>query len=422
MTNSNKTNETKTADPVVTPEVVKPVETPKAESTPVVETPKAEDKPAESPKVETPKFDPEILNKIDYRWLAGLNTQATNETSGLLVGNRYSLGSVAQTSLVATIDGVEIKAIENFKPNVDPEAGTVEAYPPGSVVEVIKKGEKVKVTVLPTEIGKYLNDAGDKQKSLVDQIKKWYDNPQDTYEQDSEGSTVVRDMVRHGILARTLNLLVTSILGTGRADTVRALKFVTLLSNSAEDKQALVWALIPFATFDGMSLTNMTRESVYENAKARLAIITSNFGLAPKSEASAKADNGNNPKPVVTADAFAALAGRVSAPTKASQSQGTNTKQQNQPTGKPFDPTTITAAAKEGKPTTIQATPPVVSSTATKIDDPAQLEAIASAKAESEKKSESVESPKSESTEPTKTPEPIKPTEEKKTEETKTDK
>jgi hypothetical protein len=357
-------------------------QTPASTSTPAVVTPPVvASKPAESTPETVATFDATILDRVDYRWLAGLDKQATNETTPLVVGNRYGMGSTRQTSLVGAINGREIKAIENYKPNTDPEKGPVEAYLTGESF-INGKGES-QIVLASDPVGKYLNPLGADKKSLVEQIQKWYDDPQDSYTQDQNGSTVVRDMVRDGILARTLSLIVQSVFGTGRADTLRGIKFVKLLSESDEAKQSLIWDIVKFAQFDGMSLTKFDRARVYAGAKSRYQDISDLCGISTKSESATKTTKA----PVeASASDFAALLSTVPTVPKsngASQSNGKKSKQDSPaPSGVEFDPS---AALKTAKAIAESAPVNTTGETASKTVHAGESGAPALVKSESEK-------------------------------------
>jgi hypothetical protein len=356
-------------------------QTPASTSTPAVVTPPVvASKPAESTPETVATFDATILDRVDYRWLAGLDKQATNETTPLVVGNRYGMGSTRQTSLVGAINGREIKAIENYKPNLNPEKGAVEAYLKGETFTNGKGESQVVLTSDPD--GKYLNALGVAKKSLVEQIQKWYDDPQDSYTQDQNGSTVVRDMVRDGILARTLSLIVQSVFGTGRADTLRGIKFVKLLSESDDTKQSLIWDIVKFAEFDGMNLAKFDRARVYTGAKSRYQDISDLCGISTKSESATKTTKA----PVeASASDFAALLSTVPTVPKngASQSNGKKSKQDSPaPSGVEFDPS---AALKTAKAIAESAPANTTGETASKTVHAGESGAPALVKSESEK-------------------------------------
>lgn len=389
MTVTTKTQEVKPIVPAVTP--VAPVIASVPAVVEMVATPVAP--------VETiaPMFNGKLIVK-----LANEIKQAQQDTSAVTLGSS-KLGSQDQVNRKGKRGNESILMLRKYDPNETSDIYKLGDIDPSDESKTLEKGNEI--------LGK-LNATGQANKARIELLNNEYENPKESYD-----NPAILAMVHNGVLLRAGNLILKSYSGAGVADKVVGLHLVRRIAKWSIADRDILYNEIKTLTVGEESMSKIDRETIESLANLVYDALNKMHGFNAVEKTAAKSGDS---KSVSLDDLLAMdLTGQVTIKSVATKSPDKSKGQSNNaPThpggiGNTYNPANILAAAKEGKPETIQATPTVVSSTATKQDDPAQLAAIEAAKIEANKPSEPESKP-----DETKTPDPVKP----KTEETKTTK
>lgn len=378
---SNATSATPAQTQPVAPVETPKVETPEAESTPTVEPPKA---------VESPVFSSKLIIK-----LADEIKQAQRETSAVTLGSS-KLGSQDQSNRKGKRGNVDILMVRKYEPNGDTDTYKLGDPDPSDESKVIEKGNE--------NIGK-LNAIGQANKARIELLNAEYENPKESYD-----NPVITAMVHNGVLLRAGNLILKSYSGGGIADKVVGLHLVKRIAKWSIEDRDLLYNEIKTLTVGEESLANIDRATIETLAVSIYDALNKMHGFKAVEKSAAK---GETPKTVSLSDVLSMdLSSQVTA--KASpKSTGKKAESNNAPTGNAINPMKYTkpsASDNTAHSTVVSTTPTVLASTSEKIDDPKQLEAIAMAKAEADKKAE-----ESKNVDPVVSPESEKKAEEPKT-------
>lgn len=328
---------------------------------PVVET--KESTPSVAP---VASGDP-VLTREFFALLGQTVKNAENKVKTVKIAGINGYGSVNQSDATAIVRGDNSIVVRKFTPRT----------------EVKNSDGSIKVESETTSTGE-LTEAGMDRKETIRQYMEWYYNPPIAPIGDPNGfeDSEEQTLVENGAILNAVNLVYKATLTGGTADSLAGV----FILQSIESWEESYWLMFDYAlrsvVIDGVSLAGSNLIDLINYAHCRYDIIDSTYGFSVDTEISAKADGTPRKRN------RASVAGMINTEAKASQSQGKDKGLgSNAPTHQEYNPASLLSQAKAVAESVNKATPPVVSSTAEKIDDPAQLAAIEAAKIEADKKS-----------------------------------